>query len=58
MRHTFVVAQVAISLFLLVIASLFLRSLLRIASIDPGFDVAHGIVVRVPASSVAAGTAG
>ena len=55
LRHTFVVAQVAISLFLLVIASLFLRSLLRISSVDPGFDVAHGIVVRVPASSVAPG---
>ena len=49
LRHTFVVAQVAISLFLLVIASLFLRSLLRLSSIDPGFDVAHGVVVRVPA---------
>ena len=55
LRHTFVVAQVAISLFLLVIASLFLRSLLRIASTDPGFDVAHGVVVRVPASSIAPG---
>ena len=55
LRHTFVVAQVAISLFLLVVASLFLRSLLRISSIDPGFDVAHGVVVRVPASSVAPG---
>jgi predicted permease len=55
LRHTFVVAQVAISLFLLVIASLFLRSLLRISSIDPGFDVAHGVVVRIPAASVPAG---
>lgn len=55
LRHIFVVAQVAISLLLLVIASLFLRSLLRIASADPGFDVAHGVVVRVPASSVTSG---
>jgi predicted permease len=55
LRHTFVVAQVAISLFLLVIASLFLRSLLHIASVDPGFDVANGVVVRVPAASVAPG---
>ena len=55
LRHTFVVAQVAISLLLLVIATLFLRSLLRIASTDPGFDVAHGVVVRVPASSVPPG---
>jgi predicted permease len=55
LRHAFVVAQVAISLFLLVIASLFLRSLFRISSLDPGFDVAHGVVVRVPAASVAPG---
>jgi putative ABC transport system permease protein len=55
LRHTFVVAQVAISLLLLVVATLFLRSLLRIASTDPGFDVAHGVVVRVPASSVPPG---
>jgi putative ABC transport system permease protein len=55
LRHTFVVGQIAISLLLLVIASLFLRSLLRLASTDPGFDVAHGVVVRVPASSVQPG---
>lgn len=58
LRHTFVVVQVAISLLLLVVASLFLRSLLRISSTDPGFDVAHGVVVRVPASSVAPGQQG
>lgn len=55
LRHTFVVVQIAISLLLLVVASLFLRSLLRISSTDPGFDVAHGVVVRIPASSVAPG---
>ena len=55
MRHAFVVAQVAISLLLLVVASLFLRSLVRISSVNPGFDVAHGIVVRVPAASVLPG---
>jgi putative ABC transport system permease protein len=55
LRHTFVVAQVAISLLLLVIASLFLRSLARISTLDPGFDVTHGVVVRVPASSIAPG---
>ncbi len=55
LRHAFVVAQVAISLLLLVVASLFLRSLVRIASVNPGFDVAHGVVVRIPASSVPAG---
>ena len=55
LRHSFVVAQVAISLLLLVVASLFLRSLIRLSSIDPGFDVAHGVVVRVPAAAVPAG---
>jgi predicted permease len=55
LRHSFVVAQVAISLLLLVVASLFLRSLMHLSSIDPGFDVAHGVVVRVPASAVPAG---
>jgi predicted permease len=55
LRHAFVVAQVALSLLLLVVASLFLRSLARLSTVDPGFDVAHGIVVRVPASSVPPG---
>lgn len=55
LRHSFVVAQVAISLLLLVVASLFLRSLMRLSSIDPGFDVAHGVVVRIPAAAVPAG---
>ena len=55
LRHTFVVAQVAISLLLLVVASLFLRSLMRLSSIDTGFNVAHGIVVKVPAAAVPAG---
>jgi predicted permease len=55
LRHAFVIGQVSISLLLLVLASLFLRSLARLSSVDPGFDVAHGIVVRVPAASVPPG---
>ena len=57
LRHAFVIAQVAISLLLLVVASLFLRSLVRLSAADPGFDVAHGVVIKVPASSVPTGQA-
>ena len=38
LRSTFVVAQVALSLVLVVIAGLFARALDRVASLDPGFD--------------------
>jgi predicted permease len=55
LHHGFVIAQVAISLLLLVIASLFIRSLVRLSAIDPGFNIAHGVVVRVPASAVPPG---
>ncbi len=44
LRHTFVVAQVAASVTLLVVSSLFVRSLMRIATLNPGFDLDHGIV--------------
>ena len=47
LRHAFVVGQVAASATLLVIASLFLRSLMRIATLDPGFDIEHGAVARI-----------
>lgn len=46
LRSAFVVAQVALSLLLLVVSSLCLRSQLRIVGIDPGFDLDHGVVVR------------
>jgi predicted permease len=39
LRHAFLVFQVALSLLLVVAASLFLRALQRAATMDPGFDV-------------------
>ena len=47
MRHVFVIGQVAASVTLLVIASLLVRSLMRIATLDPGFDVNRGVVAAV-----------
>ena len=38
LRHAFVVAQVAASVILLVVSSLLLRSLVRVTTLDPGFD--------------------
>ena len=47
LRRLLVAGQVAASALLLVVGVLFLRSLLFIGSIDPGFDVDHGITARV-----------
>ena len=44
LRHSFVVGQVAATVVLLVVSSLFLRSLARIATAHPGFDLDHGLV--------------
>jgi predicted permease len=44
LRHSLVVGQVAASVVLLVVSSLFLRSLMRIATLNPGFDLDHGLV--------------
>jgi predicted permease len=43
-RHSLVVGQVAASVVLLVVSSLFLRSLIRMATLNPGFDLDHGVV--------------
>jgi predicted permease len=47
MRHAFVVGQVAASVTLLVISALLVRSLMRIAVLDPGFDLDRGLVAEV-----------
>ena len=47
MRHAFVVGQVAASVTLLVISALLIRSLMRIAVLDPGFDLDRGLVADV-----------
>jgi putative ABC transport system permease protein len=47
LRHAFVIGQVAASVTLLVISALLIRSLARITSLDPGFDVDHGVVAAV-----------
>ncbi|HVH29583.1 MAG TPA: ABC transporter permease [Vicinamibacterales bacterium] len=46
MRNVFVVGQVAASAALLVVSSLFLRSLVHQATADAGFDVEHGLVAQ------------
>ena len=49
-RNTLVAAQVALSLMLVVIALLFLRSLDRAAHTDPGFSTAHTLIATVDVS--------
>ena len=46
LRSWFIMGQVALSLTLLVVSSLCLRSQLRIVGIDLGFDLDHGVVTR------------
>ena len=47
LRSLIVVSQVAASVFLLATALMFLRSLMHVATVDPGFDVAHGITTHL-----------
>jgi putative ABC transport system permease protein len=51
MRQTFVIVEVALSLALLVGAGLMLRSMERLASIDPGFDTANVLTMQIVATS-------
>jgi predicted permease len=46
LRSAFIMGQVALSLTLLVVSSLCLRSQWRIVGIDLGFDLDHGVVTR------------
>jgi predicted permease len=47
LRHAMVVGQVAVSVVLLVVSLLFLRTLTRLTAIDTGIDLDHGIVATV-----------
>jgi putative ABC transport system permease protein len=47
LRNLLVVAQVALSLMLLVCAGLFIRSLRNVQGINPGFDTRHGLVMTI-----------
>lgn len=49
-RHPLVVAQIALSLALLVAASLFVRMALNLTSIDTGTDADHTVLVEVDSS--------
>lgn len=55
MRRTLVIAQIALSLIVLITGILFLRNLLRSAAISPGFDVAHTIRATVNLTPLAYG---
>jgi predicted permease len=50
-RSAFIVGQVAVSLMLLVVSSLCLRSQMRIFTVDVGFDLDHGAVGRFTAET-------
>ncbi len=52
LRDTFVVAQVAISLVLLIVAGLFLRSTEHSLRTDPGFDARNGVAVILDLGSL------
>jgi putative ABC transport system permease protein len=47
LRHAFVVGQVAACLLVLVLSSLMLRTVMRVATMDLGFDVERGLVANL-----------
>jgi predicted permease len=47
LRNVLVGSQVAASALLLMTCVLFLRSLLHVSTVDPGFDVHHGVTARI-----------
>jgi putative ABC transport system permease protein len=46
LRHALVVGQVALSLTLIVFALLCVRSQIYVGTVNPGFDIDHGVVAR------------
>jgi putative ABC transport system permease protein len=46
-RNTFIVAEMALALVLLVGAGLLVRSFVQIMHVDPGFDASHTVTVKV-----------
>ncbi len=58
LRATLVVAEIAVTLVLLVGALLLARSFARLMEVDPGFDVDGAVVVRVPLESGVASSFG
>jgi putative ABC transport system permease protein len=47
LRNGFVAVQLALSMVLLTLGVLFLRSFREVASVDPGFDVSHTVIAQV-----------
>jgi putative ABC transport system permease protein len=47
LRNSFVVTQIALALVLLIGAGLFMKSLSRLQSVDPGFDSANLLTMRI-----------
>ncbi len=47
LRNIFVAMQLALSLVLLMLGSLFVRSFLRVSRVNPGFDAAHLAITQV-----------
>jgi putative ABC transport system permease protein len=58
-RHVLIVAEIALSLVLLVAAGLVIKSFARLRAVDPGFTVEHALAVRLslPASKYRTGEA-
>ncbi len=58
LRASLVVAEIAVTLVLLVGALLLARSFARLMAVDPGFDLDNVIVIRVPLESGVASSSG
>lgn len=50
LRNTLIISQVAISALLLIFSGLFLRSLGNANTVDPGFDIEHGVIATIEIS--------